>query len=293
MAARTNKEPLERVGGARQAAGAVGAQSAVRPAADYSAEVSDRERALEHRVAELEHQQQQLEAQVRGLHRVKTMIDLLAGTAHDMSSALTGIVWASEAIRRRLGMRDPDLDAGIADFVSAAHYTRKLAQRLISVGRRPEAEHGSCSLRAIVEQSLELLDAMQPPSVSCVTALQGGDVRVLGSSDQLQQVIVNIVSNAFDAMRERGGQLHVELARAPGLDGDKWWRITVRDTGPGMDPDTLSRAFEPFFTTKQGAEGNGLGLVVVRTIVEGHGGRIKLDSALGVGTQVELRFPAY
>src|SRR5262249_22715461 len=108
------------------------------------------------------------------------------------------------------------------------------------------------------------------------------------------QVIVNLATNAFDAVGSSGGTVHITLdeTRVMGDAQEKHWaRIRVRDSGQGMNADVLKRAFEPFFTTKGAHDGNGLGLVVVKTIVERHRGRMRAQSALGRGTTIEVLLP--
>jgi two-component system cell cycle sensor histidine kinase/response regulator CckA len=248
---------------------------------------------LRARVAELEVSQFLLEDQVRQLHRVKTVMDLLAGVAHDLSSALTGIVWCSEALQRRIAA-DSDLNVGLADFVGAAEYARKLARRLLTLGKPREEGFEPCSIQRVVADAAALVETLRPHTATLESELCAPDAFVFGNADQLQQVIVNLTTNAFDAVGKTGGTVRVRLDELPtnGHKGEPCWvRIRVEDTGDGMTPDTLRRAFEPFFTTKGSREGNGLGLVVVKTIVERHRGRIKAQSRRGHGTTIEVLLP--
>ena len=111
---------------------------------------------------------------------------------------------------------------------------------------------------------------------------------MLGVAGQLQQVLVNLITNACHAMPEGAGQL--EVAAMPSADGDV--QILVSDNGSGISPDHLGRIFEPFFSTKGEGHGTGLGLSIVRNIVELHHGRIEVESELGNGTSFIITFPA-
>ncbi len=231
-----------------------------------------------------------LEDQVRQLHRVKTMADLLGGVAHDLSSALTGIVWCTEAVRARLSAQDADLGAGLGDFVNAADYARKLARRLISIGRQRDGQFAACRIQDVVAETAALLETLRPRSVQLCVRLDAEEAWVIANADQLQQVLVNLATNAFDATSVAGGSVEITLEQC-GVPPEGTVVLSVTDTGPGMSEETLERAFEPFFTTKGGHDGNGLGLVVVKSIVHGHGGELHAKSVLGEGTQMVIHLP--
>jgi two-component system cell cycle sensor histidine kinase/response regulator CckA len=246
------------------------------------------------RVEDLEVENMLLEDQVRQLHRVKTVMDLLAGVAHDLSNALTGIVWCAEAVQRRLTAMESDLSAGLSDFVTAAEYARKLARRLLTIGKQRDGSFEPCKLHDVVRDAAELVDTLRPHTATLVRVFEAPDLTVWGNAEQLQQVIVNLATNAFDAVGASGGTVHVmldELRVMGDAQQSHWARIRVRDTGHGMSADVLKRAFEPFFTTKGAHDGNGLGLVVVKTIVERHRGRMRAHSTVGRGTTIEVLLP--
>lgn len=249
---------------------------------------------LRERVAELEADQLLLEDQVRQLHRVKSIMDLLQGVAHDLSNALTGIVWCSEALARRLDAIDSDLTAGLADFVGAAEYARKLARRLLAIGRQRDGRFEACRVEEVVRAAASLLETLRPRAVVLTPVLCAPNAVVWGNAEQLQQVIVNLATNAFDAVAGAGGTVQIELEEGLALSDERpGVLIRVRDTGQGMSAETLRRAFEPFFTTKGAKDGNGLGLVVVKTIVERHGGELRAKSVLGRGTTIEVLLPLF
>jgi signal transduction histidine kinase len=252
---------------------------------------------LERRVLALEEQNRSLEDQIRQLHRVKTVVDLLAGIAHDLSSAVTGMLWCCEAIKTRVATHDPELLTGVGDLVHAADYTRKLARRLIAIGRSGDGEPSPCPVCSVMEEAGALAQALCPHGVTLQLELSAKNAWVHGSAEQLQQVLVNLTTNAFDALRGSGGRVIVSLTRRDrgrcDDDGTPSAEVVLRvqDDGPGMSPETLARAFEPFFTTKGAREGNGLGLSVVRGIVERHGGTVRAESRPGVGTTMIVTLP--
>jgi signal transduction histidine kinase len=250
---------------------------------------------LEHlraRVEELELGTRSLEDQVRSLHRVKTVMDLLSGVAHDLGSALTGLVWCSEAIQRRLDNLDPDFAAGLSDVVSAADYARDLARRLLAIARQREGQFAALRIQEVVQQASALAETLRPHTASLIQALHAPEAWVWGNAEQLQQVIVNLTTNAFDAVGP-GGLVEVQLDELPPeTPGARaYLRMRVRDNGHGMTPDVLARAFEPFFTTKGTRDGNGLGLAVVQSIVARHGGSVSAQSSSGRGTSIDVLLP--
>ena len=265
---------------------------------------SQGERALRARVLELEGERAQLEEQVRKLHRAKTTMDLIGGVAHDLAAALTGVVWCSQALCRRVEAHDPELRDGISDFVGAAEFARQLARRLISIGKQPDPQLCACNLSEVVSEATSLLETLRPPTARLHGPAGPCDGWVFGNADQLQQLVINLVANAFDAVAGRPGSVHVELTRIaapPAVVASRgetteagsggWLCLRVRDDGHGMDEETLRRAFEPFFTTKSAQEGNGLGLVLVHKAVERHGGLLEVQSVPGGGTSIEVLLP--
>ena len=254
---------------------------------------------LRERIAELEAERAVLEEQVRNLNRAKTTMDLLAGVAHDLAAALTGVVWCSQALCRRLQAHDPELSEGVADFVGAADFARQLARRLVSISRQPDVATDDYELHVVIAEAMDLLETLRPPKVRLHASYQADALWVHGNADQLQQIVINLVANAFDALQDREGTVEVTLtasaapaqAAQAGAPEQGWVRLSVRDDGRGMDEATLQRAFEPFFTTKEAQGGSGMGLVVVERVVERHGGVLRVESNLGCGTKVDVYLP--
>jgi CheY-like chemotaxis protein len=153
-----------------------------------------------------------------------------------------------------------------------------------------------------VLETLEMLRATIPTTIAFDTALSSDAPIVLADSTQIHQILMNLGTNAWHAM-ERGGRLGVSLEsclidaaaaqKDPRLRPGRYARLTVRDTGKGMDEATLQRVFEPFFTTKPLGQGTGLGLAMVHGIMDTHDGVLTLSSRLGVGTEFVLYFPEH
>ena len=260
--------------------------------------MSEEEAPLQAELARLRAECESLRSQVGRLHRTKTTMDLLAGVAHDLAAALTGVVWCTQALHRRLESHDPELAEGLSDFVAAAHFAQQLARRLVSISNQPQAEFGYCRMAVVMGEAISLLETLRPPRLRLDVQYPPDDVWLFASSEQLQQVLLNLVANAFAASAASGGNVRVHTtdrvdlpSGIAGVAEHGWVRLRVHDDGHGMDEATLQQAFEPYFTTKAETEGSGLGLHVVRSVVESHGGIVLAESAPGVGTTFDVYLP--
>lgn len=173
----------------------------------------------------------------------------------------------------------------------------------MSFSRQRERQRAPVVVPDLVTEAIKLLRATIPSTIEIVTTFEKNLPLVLADATSLHQVIVNLGTNASHAMKGRAGRLAISLASEEvdaafaiahhDLRVGRYVKLTVSDTGVGMNACTLARIFEPFFTTKAPGEGTGLGLAVVHGIVEAHGGAIYVSSELGVGTRFELYFPAH
>jgi two-component system cell cycle sensor histidine kinase/response regulator CckA len=207
------------------------------------------------------------------------------GIAHDFNNLLTGIggyaeLAASATERGTVASRCLD---GIK---SAADEAASLTSRLLAFSRRNVPERRLLDLNAIVREAASLLQRLVRADVRVTLTLADSLPPVAADLAQLKQVVLNLALNARDAMPD-GGTLTIETT----VSGENVV-LRVRDNGIGMDAATRSRALEPFFTTKPEGEGTGLGLSLVYGVVDGLGGRLSIESAIGLGTIVEIALPA-
>jgi len=220
-----------------------------------------------------------------------TLGELLGTTTHEFNNVLTTILNYA-----RLGLRHPDAptrDKAFERILSAGTRAAKISASILSMARGGSERMEPTDVEAVVEEVLVLLERELMKYRVRVEREFQPTPRIRANPGQLQQLLLNLLVNARQAMPE-GGRLILRLgadAAAGTVD------LTVRDTGCGMDPDVMHRIFEPRFTTKQGPDetgkgGTGLGLSACREIVEGHGGRIRVESSRGRGTAITVRFPA-
>ncbi len=220
---------------------------------------------------------------------------LAGGVAHDFNNLLTVMMTSAE-----LAAADPGTPAGvrgeIAQIVAAAERGAELTQQLLAFSRRQPSDTCRQNVNDVVGAMKTMLQRLVGEGVEVTAALLPGPLWIDVGKGQLEQVLVNLVVNARDAMPE-GGRivLRTRIVGRDGSDGTEKTplaEISVEDTGTGMDPETLSKVCEPFFTTKDQGEGTGLGLSMVLGVTENAGGFLEIESAPERGTTVRLLFPA-
>jgi PAS domain S-box-containing protein len=240
-------------------------------------DIDERRRAEERRGA--------LERQLRDAQKMEAIGTLAGGIAHDFNNILAAII-ANAATARQDAAQGRPVDASLAQVERAAVRARSLVQQILTFSRMQAQELRVQALQPAVRESLAMLRATLPAQVALDVRLAEAPVYVRADATQVQQVVMNLCTNAWHALPGGVGRIEVGL-RAEGA----WAHLWVADDGSGMDEATRARVFEPFFTTKQVGHGTGLGLAVVHGIASAHGGAIAVESAPGAGSRFDLRLP--
>jgi signal transduction histidine kinase len=227
-----------------------------------------------------------LEEQLHHAQRLESLGTLAGGVAHELNNTLVPVVALSKVVLRHLPESSRDR-ANLQTIVQASDRARDLVKQILAFSRKQELRRETFDPAVIAAEALSMLRASMPASIRLEQAFAAAAL-LQGDPGQLHQVIVNLVTNAMHAIGAAQGTITVSLETEP--DGAHV-RLSVSDTGCGMDEATRARIFEPFFTTKVVGQGTGLGLAVVHGIVTSHGGRIEVESAPGKGTRVSLLFP--
>ncbi len=209
-----------------------------------------------------------LEYQLRQSQKLEVVGTLVGGVAHDFNNILGGILGYASLLKQRLG-GSPEASKYVETIERSAQRGAELAAKLLSAAKQSPAPSGPVDVNDLVDETLELLERTFYKKVRIRKRLDPAVRPLIADAGQLQQVILNLCVNARDAMPE-GGVLTVETKVSK---EDAKLRLSVEDTGMGMEPSTMERLFEPFFSTK-GEEGTGLGLAVVYGIVKSHGGDV-------------------
>lgn len=240
----------------------------------------------------------QTEQQLRDAHKMEAIGRLVGGVAHDFNNLITGMVLCSELILAGL---EPDsrLRRFAEEIRKAGQQGAGLIQQLMAVARQRSVEPCLLHLNDVVSDVRNLLTRLIGENIELVAELAPDLGFVKMDPAQVQQIILNLVLNARDAMPD-GGRITLQTKNndgpRPERDAhnqfcDAWVALSVTDTGFGMDAETRSRLFEPFFTTKKPGQGNGLGLATVYRIVTHEGGTIEVQSETGKGTRVVVHLP--
>ena len=239
-----------------------------------------------------------LERQLRQASKLEAVGRLAGGIAHDFNNLLTVINGCAELLAEETAQEGGRVTALTEDIRKAGERAASLTGQLLTFSRKRDILITAVNLNDVVADTVRLLDRVIGEEIRIETALAPDLPAVRGEAGLLHQVMMNLAVNAKDAM-PNGGVLSLATSLVPDagsssdgrLGGKHFVRLTVADTGVGMSDEVKARLFEPFFTTKEIGNGTGLGLATVYGIVETVRGRIRVDSAVGVGTRfyIDLR----
>ncbi len=251
---------------------------------------------------ESEEARRELEGQLFQAQKMETLGTLAGGIAHDFNNLLTGIIGYHELAADSLD-EDHPARMCLTEARNASLRARELVEQILTFGRQSAGGgHTPLDVSLVVEEARRFLRATLPATIIIEQRIAPYCPNVLGDATQIHQVLLNLGSNAAHAMRHHGGALtisveHTEVtpdlaASLGGPAAGSYVRLSVSDTGHGMDEATRRRIFDPFFTTKNTREGTGLGLAVVHGIVRAHRGAIDVESAPGAGSTFHIYLPA-
>jgi len=250
---------------------------------------------------EAEKEHQQMEGRLRQSQKMESIGTLAGGIAHDFNNILTPIFGYLElAMMQAEG--DQTTISHLEKVYQAAGRARELVKQILTFSRRDSQEQSPVLVQIVIKEALKLLRASIPSTIEIRQDIDPACAPVLTNPTQIHQILMNLCTNAYHAMRENGGILGVSLIpveitvqdylKSLNLKPGNYLRLEVSDTGCGMDSATLDRALEPYFTTKSKDEGTGMGLSVVHGIVKTYGGGISLYSEPGKGTTIHVYLPA-
>jgi signal transduction histidine kinase/CheY-like chemotaxis protein len=248
-----------------------------------------------------EESRRRLERELRQSQKMESIGTLAGGIAHDFNNVLGAILGNAELASMDLPEAHPAAE-GLQEIVKASIRARDLIRQILAFTRQQEATRNALPLEGIVSDVLGLLRASIPASIVIRTYFDPDCPRILADESQMDQVVINLCTNAVHAMSPHGGVLELRVAGVivtremsdedPHLSVGRYARLVVRDSGRGMSAAVKERIFEPFFTTKARGEGTGLGLSVVHGIVQNHEGTITVSSEPHIGSTFTLDFPA-
>jgi len=259
-----------------------------------SRDITDRKQA--------ESERKSYELRLNQAQKLEAIGTLAGGIAHDFNNILSAIIGYTE-LAKSYGKLSDKARANLEQVLKAGDRAKDLVQQILTFSRHVESERKPVQIHLIIKEALKLLRSSLPSTIEIVQKIDTSSGAVLADSTQIHQVIMNLCTNAFQAMEEQGGILEISLfpflvdddyaARHPQLTAGPYLKLTISDTGCGMDTETVGRIFDPFFTTKSKEKGTGLGLATVHGIVASFKGAITVYSEPKHGTTFTLYLPRF
>ncbi|MEA1967327.1 MAG: ATP-binding protein, partial [Thermodesulfobacteriota bacterium] len=241
-----------------------------------------------------------LEERLQQSQKMEAMGTLAGGVAHDFNNILGAITGYSQLGKMSVS-KDSKTAAHLDQVLQACKRATEIVKQILTFSRQTKSEKSLCDMGSIINEALKLLRASIPSTIEIQKNIQRKIGTVMVDPTQIHQVIINLCTNAYHAMKKSGGTLNLsleavridnpELYDTPGLTPGEYLCLTVTDTGNGMDKDIIKKIFDPYFTTKEKEEGTGMGLAIVHGIVMDHGGAITVKSIMEKGTSFYLYFP--
>lgn len=243
-------------------------------------------------------EEKKLYEQLLRAQKMEAIGTLAGGIAHDFNNLLSAVIGYAEMMKDDMAETDPHYKH-VSIIEGSAKRGADLAMRILNVTKKETLEYRIISVNTVVENTLELLARSIPKNISIEMKLDPSLPNIKAEATQIQQVIMNLAVNARDAMPD-GGRLIIETFGAGKKNGtangfsspEGFVKLTISDTGSGMEEDIAQKVFDPFFSTKSRGTGTGLGLYIVHSIVTNHGGYINLYSEPGRGSRFNVYFPA-
>ncbi len=245
-------------------------------------------------------EKQRMEEQLRQAQKFESLGTLAGGVAHDFNNIIGIIMNYAHLINLSLSGSDEKMKKNINHILTACRSAKDLVDQFHTFTLQGPVEKKPVNVRTVLENVIQIFKGTLPDTIRLSHDISDADVNILGDETQIQQILLNLFTNAAQAMTE-GGVLEVSLKHLAvnagnalvksGLEPGKYVDLCISDTGCGMNEDVASRIFDPYFTTKKKKMGTGLGLAVVRGIVKNHGGRVRVISKTGEGSSFHVYLP--
>ena len=240
------------------------------------------------------------ERQLQQVLKIQAIGTLAGGIAHDFNNILFPIVGYTELTMDEVS-EDSVAHKNLEEILKAANRAKDLVQQILTFSRQSDQERKPIKVQHIITETLKLLRASIPASIEIVHKIQDDCGPVMGDASQIHQVIMNLCTNAYQAMQDQGGKLELilteidigyeEMIDKIGMQPGRHLRLLVKDQGCGMEASVMDRIFEPYYTTKEQGKGTGLGLSVIHGIIKNHRGDITVKSTPGKGTVFQVYLP--
>jgi len=241
-----------------------------------------------------------LERQLRQSQKMESLGTLAGGIAHEFNNIL-GIILGCTAVAVEEVSKGSIADINLKKILKASNRAKGLIGQILAFSRQKEQEKRPVHVSLIIKEVLTLLEGSLPASIDVKTCIEEDSNFIMGDPTEIHQIVMNLCTNAFHAMREKGGTLEIKLRPVEfklkdliffqSLTPGPYLELTVSDTGTGMRPEVMEKIFEPYFTTKEQGDGTGMGLSVVHGIMKNHKGEVMVESEPDKGTTFRVYFP--
>ena len=241
-----------------------------------------------------------MEKQLRQAQKLEAIGTLAGGIAHDFNNILSAIMGYTEMTLVFLVKEEGKLKNNLQKILKASRRAADLVSQILTFSRQSEQEKQIIEIKPVIKEVIKLLRATLPSTVEIRDKIDVYSDKILGDPTQIHQILMNLCTNAAYAMKDKGGTLEIilteieitESTKTSDLAPDSYIKLTVKDTGKGINQEVLDKIFDPFFTTKPQGEGTGLGLSVVHGIVKSYGGTIEVTSKSGAGSTFNIYIPS-
>ncbi len=243
---------------------------------------------------------EKIEGQLRQAQRMEALGTLAASIAHDFNNILSGIVGYAD-LAKLCCKNNQKAENYINQLFGATDRAKSMVKQILTFSRQSNSEKTPINISKIINEAVSLISTIAPPSIKVSNNVKPHSDVVFADGTQIHQIVMNLCTNSYHAMKNEGGILEVDLIAVtissydslnfPDLNPGKYLKLIVADTGHGIKQDYIQNIFDPYFTTKKMGEGTGMGLSTVHGIVKDHGGTIKVYSEIGEGTTFQIFFP--
>ncbi|MCG8569708.1 MAG: ATP-binding protein [Spirochaetes bacterium] len=241
-----------------------------------------------------------LESQLHHAQKMESMGTLAGGIAHEFNNIL-GIILSNSELALLDLLDNKNVSESLTEIRKSCFHARDVVNQLLSFSRKSEIVKRNVIIQAIIQESYHLLRASIPKSIEIVTHIFEESITIMADPTQIRQLLINLCTNSAHAMEKMGGVLTIQLKKAELKESDiikhhnlipgVYAQILISDNGEGIEPEIINKVFDPFFTTKKMGKGTGMGLAIVRGIVNNHQGEITVTSEPGKGTVFTVFFP--
>lgn len=241
----------------------------------------------------------EMESRLKQAQKMEAIGTLAGGIAHDFNNILSAIIGYSEMAKSEV-LAGTELKSDLDNVLTAANRAKDLVKQILAFSRQTQAERSLMKIQPLIKEGLRMLRSSIPTTISMEEDIDNKTGLILADPTQIQQVLMNLCTNAYHAMEDTGGTLSISLEASTisqpeagilDITPGEYVKLSVSDTGTGIRPEVIENIFNPFFTTKETGKGTGMGLSIIHGIVTGYGGTIQVESQLGKGATFHVYFP--